>query len=100
MPENKLEVSQPVKESRVAALRYTAGEDRAPVVVAAGSGFVASKILEIADECGISVYHDDSAATMLSRLKLGSEIPPELYRLVVDIYLSVMTAADLAKKDL
>lgn len=82
----------------MAALKYNAREDAAPVVVASGNGFVAQKILEIADECGITVYHDDSAATLLSKLGLGKSIPPELYQMVVEIYVAVLTAAEQAKK--
>lgn len=82
---------------RAAALKYNSESDSAPVVVAAGSGYVAQKILEIADECGMSIYHDDSAANLLSKLNLGQEVPPELYQMVVDIYLTILTAAEQAK---
>jgi flagellar biosynthesis protein len=84
-------------ELRAAALRYDRNVDAAPVVVAAGTGFVAQKILSVADECGINIYKDDSAATLLSKLKLGTEIPPELYQMVVEIYLAVLAAAEAAK---
>lgn len=84
-------------QMNAAALKYNSGEDNAPVVVAAGSGFVAEKILAIADECGINVYKDDSAATVLSKLELGREIPPELYKMVIDIYMSVVSAAESIK---
>lgn len=97
-----IEAEQPVEDRdvRVAALKYSSETEKAPIVVASGSGFVASRILEIADECGINVYHDDSTATMLSKLKLGTEIPPELYKAVVDIYMAVLATADSAKKSL
>jgi flagellar biosynthesis protein len=85
---------------KAAALRYTAGQDAAPIVVAAGTGYVAQKILEIADECGVNVYHDDSAATLLSKLNLGQAIPPELYQMVVDIYITVLNAAEQSKTQL
>jgi flagellar biosynthesis protein len=86
------------REIRAAALKYNSEQDNAPVVVAAGNGYVAGKIIEIADECGITVYHDDSAATMLSKLNLGQEIPSELYRMVVDIYVAVLSASDAIKE--
>ena len=82
---------------RAAALKYNSDKDAAPVVVAAGTGYVAQKILEVADECGVSIYHDDSAATLLAKLNLGQEVPPELYQMVVDIYLTILTAAENAK---
>ena len=86
-----------VRDMRAAALKYAAGQDAAPVVVAAGLGFVAQKILEVADECGVSIYHDDSAATLLSKLELGQSIPPDLYQVVVEIYMAVLAAANAAK---
>jgi len=89
-----------LSKMRVAALKYNTEEDRAPVVVAAGTGYVAQKIIEVADECGITIYHDDSAATLLSNLKLGQEVPSELYQMVVDVYLAVITAARNTKQTL
>lgn len=85
---------------RAAALKYNSDKDAAPVVVAAGSGYVAQKIIEIADGCGVTVYHDDSAATLLSKLNLGQAVPPELYQMVVDIYLTILTAAEQSKQKL
>lgn len=86
-----------VRDMRVAALKYDPEKDNAPIVVAAGAGYVAQKIIEIADECGVSIYHDNSAATLLSRLQLGQQIPPELYQMVVDIYIAILAAAKASK---
>lgn len=58
----------------------------APVIVAAGMGYMAEKIVEVAAEHDVPVFEDNSLATILSRLELGSEIPEELYKAVVDIY--------------
>ena len=68
-----------------AALRYNK-KDRAPVVIAAGQGYMAQRIIETAVENEVPVYEDDSLATLLSQLKLGTEIPPSLYQAIVDIY--------------
>lgn len=70
---------------RAAALRYDGGQG-APVVVAAGSGYVAQKIVEVAQEKDVPIYEDNSLATLLSQLKCGVEIPPELFQAVVNIY--------------
>ncbi len=70
---------------KAAALRYD-GTNRAPVVVAAGSGYVAQKIVEVAQNNDVPVYKDNSLATLLTQLQVGSEIPPELYQAIVDIY--------------
>jgi len=81
----------------VAALKYDQEKNNAPCVVAAGTGYVAQKILQVAIENGVAIYHDDSAATLLARLELGQEIPPELYQIVVDIYISLLELAEEKK---
>lgn len=70
---------------RAVALKYD-GDQIAPIIVASGVGHMAEKILEVADQNNVPVYEDTSLATMLSRLELGQEIPEELYKAVVDIY--------------
>ena len=70
---------------RAVALQYGA-DDRAPVVVASGMGYLAEKIVDVAQENGVPVYEDDSLATVLAQLNLGQEIPPELYQAIVEIY--------------
>ncbi len=99
MPEPE-EQQTPMRNLKVAALKYNSDSNAAPVVVAAGSGYVAQKIVEIADEAGVTVYHDDTAATLLSGLKLGQEVPPELYQMVVDVYIAILAAAKSAKPPL
>ena len=49
-------------------------------------GHLAEKIVEVASENEVPIYEDSSLATMLSRLELGNEIPDELYKAIVDIY--------------
>lgn len=75
------------KNEKAVALKYNSNKSNAPVVVASGSGYVADKIIELAEATGVPVYKDDSTSTILSQLELGSEIPSELYSLIGDIYL-------------
>lgn len=82
----------------VAALKYDKDKQNAPCVVAAGTGYIAQKILQVAIENGVAIYHDDSAATMLAKLELGQEIPPELYQIVVNIYISLLDLAEEKKR--
>lgn len=82
----------------VAALKYDKDKNSAPCVVAAGTGYIAQKILQVAIENGVAIYHDDSAATLLAKLELGQEIPPELYQIVVNIYISLLDLAAEKKK--
>ena len=79
-------MSSPKNSKRAVALKYNSSKNAAPVVVASGSGYVASKVVEIAEKNGVPIYKDDSLATMLSQLELGSEIPEELFKTIVDIY--------------
>lgn len=71
---------------KAVALSYQEDRDTAPVIVASGSGYLADKIVEVADQNHIPVYEDSSLATLLAQLDLGCEIPQELYQAVVDIY--------------
>ncbi len=64
---------------KAVALKYDERQSAAPIVVASGMG-------EVANESGVPVYEDNSLATVLSQLNLGTEIPEELYKAVVDIY--------------
>lgn len=67
-----------------AALRYDG--TGAPVIVAAGMGYLAEKMTEVAAENGVPVYEDTSLATILAQLELGREVPEELYQAIVEIY--------------
>lgn len=75
------------KNKRAVALKYNSSKDAAPVIIASGSGYIADKVVEIAEDSGVPVYRDDSLAILLSQLDMGSEIPEELYSSIVDIYM-------------
>jgi len=72
---------------RAVALKYDLNKNNAPVVVASGSGYMANKVVKIAEENGIPIYKDDSLSILLSQLDVGSEIPEELFGAIVEIYL-------------
>ena len=52
------------KKNKAAALKYNMEEDTAPVVIASGYGPMAEKIIDIAEQKGIPVFKDDSAASL------------------------------------
>jgi flagellar biosynthesis protein len=52
--------------------------------VAAGSGHLAERILELAREHGIPVREDAGLAEALARLQLEAEVPPELWVAVAE----------------
>ena len=70
---------------KAVALQYEAGNG-APVIVASGMGYMAEKIVEVAADSGVPIYEDNSLATILTQLKLGQEVPEELYKAIVEIY--------------
>ncbi len=72
---------------KAVALKYDDTQSAAPVIVASGMGYLAEKIVETALENQIPVYEDNSLATVLTQLNLGSEIPQELYQAIVEIYM-------------
>lgn len=74
------------KKSRAAALSYGAMEDTSPVVIASGYGMVAERIIDIAENKGLPIYRDESAASLLCMLEIGSNLPPELYEVVAAVY--------------
>ena len=71
---------------RAVALKYD-GDEVAPIIVASGMGYLAERIVETAVANDVPIYEDNSLTTILSKLELGQEIPQELYKVVVDIYL-------------
>lgn len=74
---------QPTKKA--VALRYNPDKDGAPVVVAKGKGAIADKIIELAAANGVAVREDKALVTVLSKLDLDREIPPQLYTAVAAI---------------
>ena len=77
------------KPAVAAALRYDASRDKAPVVVAAGRGVVAEKIVEVARAENVPVYQEAELANALCQLGYGREIPPRLYEVVARILVFV-----------
>lgn len=68
-----------------AAIKYDAEKNGAPQVTATGRGTIADKIIELAQEQGIPIKNDPDLVQVLSKLKVGSEIPVELYKAVAEI---------------
>lgn len=91
---SKPEEKKPKKESvinsrkngRAVALKYDQSSG-APIIVASGMGYMAEKMVEVAEDNGVPIYEDNSLATMLSQLQLGQQVPPELYQAIVQIYI-------------
>lgn len=78
------------RKKKAVALKYQAEEDAAPIVIASGYGTVAEKIIDVAEKKGIPVFKDDSTASMLCMLEVGSNIPVELYEVVAAVYCKLL----------
>jgi flagellar biosynthesis protein len=87
---------------KATALSYEPGADKAPKVVASGRGDIAEKIIETAREADVPVYEDAHLADVLGALKLGTEIPQELYEVVAEVlaFVSRMDEQALATRRL
>ena len=85
MPKSDTLAGSARRSKKAVALQY-GPDDAAPVVVASGMGYLAERIVGVAQEHGVPVYEDDSLATLLTQLNLGQEIPAELYQAIVEIY--------------
>lgn len=73
------------ERKKAVALRYDAGAGAAPKVVAKGAGYLAERILELAEEHGVAVHEDPDLVSVLSALEIDAEIPEHLYRAVAEV---------------
>lgn len=87
----------PARKTAV-ALKYDEANNPAPVVVASGVGYLAEKIIELAADNNVPVFEDSSLSTILSQLDLGTQVPEELYQVVVDIYVYFLNYLPKDKK--
>jgi flagellar biosynthetic protein FlhB len=68
------------------ALKYDSAAMIAPRVVAKGQGFIALKIIALAQEAGVPLVENQMLARSLYRLvEVGNEIPISLYRAVAEV---------------
>ncbi|WP_026478976.1 EscU/YscU/HrcU family type III secretion system export apparatus switch protein [Alkaliphilus transvaalensis] len=71
------------------ALSYDMEKDQVPVITAVGRGIVAEKIMEKAEEKEIPIHHNEKLVKELIQLKVGTEIPQELYEIVAQVLIFV-----------
>lgn len=70
-------------DAGAAALRWDGSG--APLVVAAGRGWLADEIRRIAREAGVPEWADESLARALVRIPVGQQIPPALFAAVAQV---------------
>lgn len=76
------------KRKSAVALSYDPKEE-APKIIATGKGQIAERIIDSAKAADIPIHKNEALADTLSRLELGSNIPPELYEVVAEILVFV-----------
>ena len=72
---------------KAVAMKYKAYEDNAPKVIAKGSGEVAKRIIEKAKEFDISIFQNPELTDMLMNVEIDEEVPAELYKAVVEVFI-------------
>jgi len=68
------------------AIKYAFGEaGEAPTIVASGRGWLAKKIVEMAEEHEVPLRKEKVLAESLAKIPVGVEIPPELWGAMAEI---------------
>lgn len=88
LKKNDKEINKKEIKKRAVALKYDDGMV-SPQVVAKGSGHVAEKILEKAEEANVTIYEDKALVEELDKIDLGLNIPPYLYEAIAQVLLFV-----------
>ena len=78
-----------LKKTEAAALKFDPENDDAPIAVAVGQGAVAERIIDTAMESDVPVVEDANLAHMLNKMRVGEQIPPQLYAVVAQILIFV-----------
>ncbi len=86
------------KKDKAVALKYNKDEGGAPQVVATGSGEIAKKILQKADEFDIPIFKNEALANSLLSLEINEQIPPNLYKAVAEVFVWLMQSEKKASK--
>lgn len=85
------------ESKRAVAVKYVPTEP-APKVIAKGEGFLAERIIEKSKENKVPVIEDAKLARELMGVKLGDEIPTELYEVVAQVLVFVADLDDRIKE--
>ncbi|PZT47495.1 flagellar biosynthesis protein FlhB [Helicobacter valdiviensis] len=72
---------------KAVALAYEQNKQRAPKVLAKGEGLLAERIIEKAKEFDIPLFQSKALVDSLIHLEIDEEIPPELYKAVVEVFI-------------
>lgn len=82
---------------KAAALKYEKEGDKVPTVIAKGKGIIAEKIIAKASEVGVPLFKNELLADSLLNVEIDREIPPALYKAVVEVFVWLAKNEDWAK---
>ena len=88
-------MSVETKSQLAVALHYD--KSGAPRVVAKGRGTIGEKIIEVAKAHDIPIEENEVLAGALSKVELGEEIPPDLYKAVAEVLVFVLRLSGQAR---
>jgi len=67
------------------SLQYQREINTAPKITAKGEGWVAEKIIKLAQENNIPIREDKDLFNLLSEIDIGKEVPESLYKVVAEL---------------
>jgi flagellar biosynthesis protein len=79
------------------AIKYDKSSSKAPTIVASGRGKIATQILELAEENNVPMVEDPALSKLLSSLKIKSEVPPNLFKVIAEILAFIFYLDRMAK---
>jgi flagellar biosynthesis protein len=80
------------RHKKAVALQYDRRNMSAPKLTAKGEGLLAERLIELAREHGVPVREDRLLVEALEGLKVGQDVPAELYQVVAEILVAVYRA--------
>ena len=84
-------MKQKQTKTSAVSLQYNRGDNNAPKVTAKGQGWVAEKIIALAQEQNIPIKKDKDLMELLEKIDVGQEIPEALYKIVAELLAWVYT---------
>ena len=70
---------------KAVSLQYKKGKNAAPKVTAKGQGWMADRIIIMAQENNIPIREDKDLLHLLSEIDVGQEVPESLYKVVAEL---------------
>ena len=71
------------QKKQAAALKYSAQDNAAPIVIAKGDNALAEEMFALAH--GVLIHEDPHLAEILNTLDIGQEVPQEIFVIVAEI---------------